>query len=73
MFNKEFSQHWDKRRKKNPYEPEYISLCYLLEGSGEDSAEIYEIFDEYVPKENFLPNEREQMIAYLVEISTDLQ
>ncbi len=72
-MNKEFNYHWDKRRKKLPDEPKYISLCYLLEGSGEGPAEVYEIFDEYVPKKDFLPSEREQMVLYLIEIAKDLQ
>lgn len=67
-----FEGFWNKRRKANPDEPKYISLCYILEGSGEDATEIYEIFDEYVPKEDFFPNEREEMVSYLIEISKDL-
>lgn len=68
-----FDYFWKKRRKSNSDEPRYISLCYILEGSGEESADIYEIFDEYIPKEDFLPSEREEMIHYLIEISKDLQ
>ena len=64
---------WNKRRKQNPDEPPYISLCYILEGSGEDIASIYEIFDEYMPKEDFKADEREMMVAYLADISVDLQ
>ena len=63
---------WDKRRKANPGEPKYISLCYILEGSGIEADEIYEIFDEYIPKEDFNQDERETMVAYLLDISTDL-
>lgn len=73
MFNKEFDTHFNKRRKAHNDEPVYISLCYILEGSGEDSAEIYEIFNEYMPRDSFLPEERQQMIDYLVEIATDLR
>ena len=70
-MNKEFEKHWNKRRKDNPGEPKYISLCFILEGSGEDSTTLYEIFDEYIPKEDFLPEEREQMVAYLIDIAED--
>lgn len=63
---------WNKRRKANPGEPKYISLCYILEGSGCDAEDIYEIFDEYIPKEDFKPEEREQMVAYLITICDDL-
>lgn len=67
-----FDYFWNKRRKKFPDEPKYITMCYILEGSGEESREIYELFDEYVPKKDFLSKEREQMVAYLIEISKDL-
>lgn len=71
-MNKELEKHFNKRQKDNPGEPKYISLCYILEGSGEDGGTIYEIFDEYIPKKDFLPKEREQMVAYLIEIAVDL-
>ena len=66
------SKFWNKRRKQNPDEPPYISLCYILEGSGSTAEDIYEIFDEYMPKEDFNKDEREIMVAYLVDISQDL-
>lgn len=68
-----FETFWNKRRKNNPREPKYISLCYILEGSGETASELYEIFDEYMSKDDFIPTEREQMVQYLIEISRDLQ
>jgi len=66
-----FEEFWNKRRKKNQDEPKYISLCYILEGSGAEKEEIEMIFNEYIPKEDFLPNEKKQMVAYLVEIAQD--
>lgn len=66
-----FNTFWKKRRKDNPGEPKYISLCYILEGSGEGSAEIYEIFDEYMDKADFLPKDREEMVLYLIDIAQD--
>lgn len=66
-----FDYFWDKRRKMSPGEPRYISLCYILEGSGEKAREIYEIFDEYMTKDDFLPSEREEMVLYLVDIAQD--
>lgn len=72
-----FETFWNKRRKANPGEPKYISLCYILEGSGETASELYEIFDEYVGVANFPKAEREaareEMVAYLIDISQDLQ
>jgi hypothetical protein len=72
-MNKEFELHWNKRRKKHPDEPAYISLCYILEGSGEDSADIFEIFDEYMPRDSFYKTERETMVLYLIDIAQDLK
>ena len=66
-----FDYFWEKRRKISPGEPRYISLCYILEGSGEKAREIYEIFDEYMTKDDFLPSEREEMVLYLVDIAQD--
>lgn len=72
-MNKEFDRHFDKRRKNNPEEPVYITLCYVLEYSGEEAPEVYEIFDEYMPPDDFFLNEREQMVRYLIDISKDIQ
>ena len=69
----DFEKHWNKRRKAHPDEPRYITLCYLLEGSGEEPAEIYELFDEYIPRDDFFLNEREELCAYLIDIATDLK
>lgn len=66
-----FDYHWNKRRKKFPDEPEYISLCFVLEGSGAEAEEIYELFDEYMPSDDFFLNEREEMCAYLIFIAED--
>ena len=71
MENREFEKHWNKRRKAHPDEPRYITLCYLLEGSGEEAVDIYELFDEYIPKKDFLVSERETMVSYLIDIAQD--
>lgn len=67
-----FDKFWVKRRKKYPEEPKYISLCYILEGSGEQRNIIENIFDKYmlVKKDYDLP-ERDQMIDYLFTIAKD--
>jgi hypothetical protein len=70
-MNKEFDKFWNKQRKNHPDEPEYISMCKILEGSGEESAIIYELFDEYIPKDSFTPSEREIMVSYLIEKAED--
>lgn len=69
--NTTFDYFWNKRRKLNPGEPKYISLCYILEGSGETAKELYEIFDEYMGKDDFNVKDREQMVLYLIDISQD--
>lgn len=66
-----FDYFWEKRRKINPGEPKYISLCYILEGSGESAAEIYQIFDEYMTKDDFDVKDREEMVLYLIDIAQD--
>ena len=65
-----FKKFWDKRRKENS-EPEYISLCFILEGSGEDRNIIENIFDKYVPKNSFVEDERNEMVDYLYKIAKD--
>jgi len=68
MFNK----FWNKRREEHPDEPRYISLCHLLEGSGEEEEVIEKYFDKYMEQdEDFVYSERDVMIDYLVVISKD--
>lgn len=66
-----FKRHWNKRRKINPGEPCYISLCYILEGSGEDEEKIEEYFNTYIPKEEYDFEEKEEMVEYLKDIASD--
>lgn len=67
-----FKKHWDKRRKENPNEPKYISLCYILEGSGEDRNIIENIFLLYLTiKIDYDAGEEEEMINYLFKIAKD--
>lgn len=68
-----FETFWNKRRKANPDEHPYHSMCYIVEGSGEDAETMYEIFDEYIPKDLYTKEDREIMVAYLVDIAKDLQ
>jgi len=69
MFNK----FWNKRREEHPDEPRYISLCHLLEGSGEEEDIIEKYFDKYMEQdEDFDYSEKEMMVDYLVVISKDL-
>lgn len=68
-----FKHFWDKRRKENPGEPKYISLCYVLQYSGQDKTEIGNIFDTYmVVTKDYDSNERTEMVDYLVDISRDM-
>ena len=67
-----FQDFWEKQRKLAPDEPKMISLCKILQGSGEDRKEITKIFHTYMSKEDFLPSEEKEMIDYLLDISTDL-
>ena len=68
----EFDYFWKKRRKENEGEPKYISLCYILEGSGEDRDVLTQIFDKYMTKNDFDVEERLEMIDYLFDIALDI-
>ncbi len=68
-----FNDFWNKRRKANPDENKYISLCHILEGSGEDKQEIEKIFLTYMTLEDYDEVEMEEMVDYLLEISKDRQ
>lgn len=69
-----FKDFWDKRRKENPGEPKYISLCYILEGSGENRKTIETIFESYMDEgEDYDSKEEIEMVNYLFTISKDLK
>lgn len=67
-----FDNYYQLRRDSHPYEPKYISLCFVLQGSGADKAEIKELFDFYmVEEEDYDKPERKEMIDYLVKVSNE--
>ena len=67
-----FEDFWNKQRKLQPDEPKMISLCKILQGSGEDRKEIERIFYIYMKEgEDFDRFEDMEMINYLVWISED--
>ena len=67
-----FEVFWEKQRKKEPEEPKMISLCKILQGSGEDRKEIEKIFHTYmIEGKDYDRFEDMEMIDYLVEISLD--
>ena len=67
-----FNTFWEKQRNIEPDEPKMISLCKILQGSGEDKVEITKIFHQYmeVGKDYDAP-EAKEMINYLFDISKD--
>lgn len=68
-----FEYHWDKRRKENEGEPKYISLCHILQYSGEDREFIEATFNKYMEiGVDYDEPERETMIEYLIDIAKDL-
>lgn len=68
----EFKYFWDKQRKLEPNEPKYISICKIVQGSGEDREVLETIFDTYMEVvKDFDSPERKEMISYLIEISKD--
>lgn len=69
-----FEIFWNKRRKAHPDEPKYITLCYILEGSGEDRKTIETIFESYLDELIDYDNEEKiQMVNYLFTISKDTE
>lgn len=70
-MTKTFTEHYLNRRKDNPNEPKYISLCYVIEYSGDTKKEVEEKFDLVMDSTDYDPEERETMITYLSEIAQD--
>jgi hypothetical protein len=69
-----FEKFWDKRRKENPGEPKYISLCYILEGSGETLGVIQTIFESFLDEGiDYDSGEELEMVDYLFTIAKDQQ
>ena len=69
-----FKEFYDKQRLLEPDEPKYISICKVLQGSGEERAEIEHIFVSCMQVcEDYDTNEFEEMVSYLVEISKDVE
>jgi hypothetical protein len=68
----DFNYFWEKQRNKEPDEPKMISLCKILEGSGEDKEVIEKIFHTYmIAEEDYDIGEQDEMINYLFNISKD--
>ena len=69
-----FDEFYNKQRKLEPDDPKYISICKVLQGSGEDKDVIEQIFTSHMNVgEDYDPDEWEELVNYLVEISKDLQ
>jgi len=67
-----FNDFWQKRRKLHPGEPKYISLCHILQFSGEDNVEVNKIFTTYMKVGvDYDEPEFKEMIKYLVDLSKD--
>ena len=67
-----FEEFWEKQRKAEPEEPKMISLCKILQGSGEYREEIERIFISHMKAgEDYDTPELGEMIDYLVELSQD--
>lgn len=67
-----FNDFYNKQRELCPDEPKYISLCKVLQYSGEERPEIEHIFVSYMKEgEDYDRNEFEEMVSYLVEQAKD--
>lgn len=67
-----FKQALDKSIEKNPSWGMYIHLCNVLQESGASRTECRNYFTKYMPKDEFLKSEVNEMIDYLFTISKPL-
>lgn len=68
-----FEEFWEKQRKIEPTEPKYISICKILQGSGEDRDVIEEIFKSHMEVGiDYDEDETKEMVDYLYEIAKDI-
>jgi hypothetical protein len=67
----EFDYFWKKQRELEPGEPKYISLCKILQGSGEDYGVIEGIFMTYMTLEDYDLPEKKEMLDYLFDVAKD--
>ena len=65
-----FKAALEREKEKNPDVGMYIHLCYILQESGCKRPEILKIFNKYMPKDEFFPEERKELIDYLVKIAS---
>jgi hypothetical protein len=67
-----FADFYNKQREVEPNDPIYISLCKVLQGSGEDKEVIESYFNTYMKVGiDYDKKDRKIMVDYLFEQSKD--
>ncbi len=62
-------------KKSNDTHPDwatYLHLCEIFAESGAETKEIMQAFIYYMPVEEYDKDETDEMVAYLVKISTEI-
>lgn len=66
-----FKEAFEKNKLLEPDTATYILLCKTLQESGANYQEIKKYFESVMSPEEYDPEEKEELIAYLVTISTE--
>jgi len=66
-----FYEAFEKAKQKEPDVGTYILMCKVLQESGANYREIKKYFEKVMPKDEYDKHEKEELLAYLVTISTE--
>jgi hypothetical protein len=67
-----FKEHLDKSIAEQPELGTYIHFCRVLGESFCERDEIENLFDRYMPKDEYDKPERTELVDYLFKISKEL-
>lgn len=65
-------KYYTLRRESHEDEPIYITLCFVLQGSGAEREEVTDIFNVYMKEgEDYDKPEYDEMVDYLFKVAQD--
>jgi len=67
-----FDEAFEKSKTFNPNYGNYIHMCKVLQASGSSKNQIIKYFNKYMGKDDYLPEEKGELIEYLFTIANDL-
>lgn len=67
-----FKEAFEKNKLLEPDTPTYILMCKTLQESGAEYDEIKEHFESVMTPEDYDLSEKEELLNYLVVVSTEL-